>query len=233
MTTALAPHDSPSPTATESRRRGWLQRPLWNRFTPLQCVVLALGTIAPAVIVGAIGARLLGLTDTDTMIETALAAGEDPGMVTFGAMFLASPVQWVTGRTQVRVRKYLGIVFFLLALSNGAMFAIDEGIAESFSEPFLVAGSLALLLSVPLFMTSSRWSQRAMGFRRWQLLHKATYLIAALLVGHVLMIPGEAELGVIVGLVLLGFVARIPVIRRRLTAIGRRRAERRDQTVAA
>ena len=33
--------------------------------------------------------------------------------------------QWLTDRSQVRVRKYLGIVFFLLALTNGVMFAIS------------------------------------------------------------------------------------------------------------
>ena len=35
--------------------------------------------------------------------------------------------QWLTDRSQVRVRKYLGIVFFMLALTtaNGVMFAIS------------------------------------------------------------------------------------------------------------
>ena len=44
----------------------------------------------------------------------ALGVGENPGMITFGAMFLCSPVQWLTGRSQVRVRKYLGTVLITL-----------------------------------------------------------------------------------------------------------------------
>ena len=189
----------------------------------MQCVILVLASIAPVTIAAAVAARLAGLVSTDAMVETALAAGEEPGMLTFAAMFLASPVQWLTGRTQVRVRKFLGIVFFLLALSNGAMFAVDEGVTSSFSEPFLIAGSLALLLATPLFLTSSRWSQRRLGLRRWQLLHKATYVIGALLIVHVAMIPGELELGLTAGMIALGFAARLPLIQRWLTRRGSRR----------
>ena len=131
--------------------------------------------------------------------------------MSFGAMFLASPVQWWTGRSQVRVRKYLGIVFFLLALSNGLMFAIESGVGAALSAPFLVAGTIALALAAPLFVTSNRWSQRTLGMRRWRLLHKATYVIAAALMVHVLLI-GDVGPGFV--LIALGFAARIPAVRR-------------------
>jgi len=184
---------------------------VWNRFTAPQLVVMAIATIAPLVIAGAVGAALVGLISTGTMLAVALAAGENPGMITFGAMFLASPVQWWTGRSQIRVRKYLGIVFFLLALSNGVMFAIETGVGAALSAPFLVAGTLALVVAVPLFLTSSRWSQRKMGMRRWRLLHKATYLVAAALMAHVLLI-GDIGPGFV--MIALGFATRIPAVKR-------------------
>jgi len=202
---------SASPDSPERPRR--FGRAVWNRFSLTQLIVLGLGTVAPLVIGATLSARLLGLISTETMIDVALAAGEEPGMFTFAAMFLASPVQWLTGHTQVRVRKYLGIVFFLLGLSNGAMFAIEEGIGGALSEPFLIAGTGALTLSAPLFLTSSRWSQRVMGMRAWRLLHKATYGVAVALVAHVLLIP---EFGVAETLIALGLIFRIPAIRRRI-----------------
>ncbi len=211
----------PGPAGDEAPPTGpisWWRRPAWNRFTPLQLLVLSLATIAPLVVGAAIVAGLAGIIATDTMIDVALEAGEDPGMITFGAMFLASPVQWLTGRSQVRVRKYLGIVFFLLATSNGAMFVAERDLAtaaaETMSSPFLVAGGIALLLSLPLFLTSSRWSQRTMGMKRWRLLHKATYLVAVALLAHLLLIPDIGPGSVMIA---GGFVLRIPAVRRRLT----------------
>lgn len=188
--------------------------PRWNRFTPAQLIVMVVATIAPLVITGSIAAALLGLITTEAMLTVALAAGENPGMITFGAMFLASPVQWLTGRSQVRVRKYLGITFFLLALSNGAMFAIETGLAGALGAPFLIAGTLALLVALPLFLTSSHLAQRTIGMRRWRTLHKATYLVGVALMTHVVLI-GDIGPGFV--LIALGFIARIPAIRRRLS----------------
>ena len=209
---------APSSTAsTHSPVRAWLRRPRWNRFTPLQLVVLTLATIAPLIIVGSIGAALLGVISIEAMIALALVAGEDPGMITFGAMFLASPVQSFTGHSQIRVRKYLGIVFFLLALSNGVMFALESGLAAALSAPFLIAGTVALALALPLFLTSSRWSQRAMGMKRWRLLHRLTYLVALALMAHVLLM-GEIGPGFV--LIALGFITRLPPVKRRLGPSG-------------
>ncbi|MGI9613900.1 MAG: ferric reductase-like transmembrane domain-containing protein [Acidimicrobiales bacterium] len=174
-------------------------------------MVVALATIAPLLVAATLAAGLAGVISVEAMIEAALVFGEDAGMLTFGAMFLASPVQWATGRTQVPVRKYLGIMFFLLALSNGAMFIIESGVAAAFGAPFLIAGVVAVLLAAPLFLTSSRWSQRALGIRRWRLLHRLTYLVAVALVAHVVLV---GELGPGAVLIIVGFIARVPAVRR-------------------
>jgi sulfoxide reductase heme-binding subunit YedZ len=215
--TALLQHADLDRTATAAPRHQeppWHRRRLWNRFTPLQLLVITLATIAPLLIAGAIGLALLGVISAEAMVQFALAAGENPGMITFGAMFVASPVQWLTGRSQVRVRKYLGIAFFLLALSNATMFALETGLAAALSAPFLIAGTIALGLATPLFLTSSRRSQRAMGMKRWRTLHKLTYVVAAALLAHVVLI-GDIGPGAI--LITLGFIGRIPAVRRWLT----------------
>ena len=207
--------------------RRWMREPKWNRFTPLQLVVMALAAVAPLVITGSIAAALVGLISLEAMLSLALAAGENPGMVTFGAMLLASPIQWFTGRSQVRVRQYLGITFFLLALSNGAMFAIESGVAAMLSSPLLIAGTIALVAALALFLTSNRWVQRTMGMRNWRNLHKVTYLIAAALMAHVLLI-GDIGPGFV--LITLGLMTRILAIKRRITKLGaRRKAQRHDR----
>jgi DMSO/TMAO reductase YedYZ heme-binding membrane subunit len=186
---------------------------------------MAAATIAPVIAAGAIAAGLVGAIPIEAMRELALAVGEDGGMITFGAMLLASPVQWATHRTQVAVRKYLAIMFFLLAVSNSAMFIIESGLVAAIGAPFLIAGAVAMLLSIPLALTSTRWSQRALGMRRWRLLHRLTYVIAVALVAHVVLI-GEFGLGSLLIVVAAGL--RIPAIRRRIVAFGERRRQSRS-----
>ncbi len=206
------------PTNNPGQRPGWFRRPRWKRLTLLQLVVVALASIAPAVIAVVVAAATAGIISEDAMVEVALAAGENPGMITFGAMFLASPVQWLTGRSQVRVRKYLGIVFYLLALSNGAMFVVERSATAMLSEPLLVAGTVALALAAPLFLTSSRLAQRSIGMKNWRILHRLTYVVAAALLAHVILI---GDLGPGAALITLGFVARIPGVRRIIEARAR------------
>ena len=206
-----SPVPPPSPRQPSSAPSPNRQR--WRRFTPWQLLVMAICTIPIGIIAGALAATFAGIITTEEMTELALAAGENPGMIVFGSMFLATPIQWATGRTQIRVRKYLGIVFYLLALNNGAMFLVESGTPSILSEPFLVAGTVALALATPLFATSSRWSQRQLGMSRWRLLHKLTYVIALALLSHVILI---GDLGLGSALITSGFVARTRPIRRRL-----------------
>lgn len=232
MTSTYAPGPTeasdpyPTPRAPSRRRSSWLQ-----------LAVGGLALVAPAVIVVAVLARLTGQITTGEMVELALGAGENPGTFTFAAMFLASPIQWLTGRSQVRIRKFLGIVFYGLAVNNFVMFIIERGqetvpqeqdglLAEIARSPFLLAGSVALLLATPLFLTSTRWSQRTLGMRRWRLLHRLTYVVAIALVLHVLLIP---DIGPDTALLAMGFTARIPAVRRRLAARGQRRRGRQQR----
>ena len=217
------------PAATSSSSRALLRR----RSSWLQLAVGGLALVAPAVIAVAALARLTGQITTDEMVELALGAGENPGTFTFAAMFLASPIQWLTGRSQVRIRKFLAVVFYGLAVNNVVMFIIERGqeadlqeqgglLSEIARSPFLLAGSVALLLATPLFLTSSRWSQRTLGMRKWRLLHRLTYVVAVALALHVLLIP---DIGPDTILLAMGFIARIPAVRVRLVARGKKRKE--------
>jgi len=157
-------------------------------------------------VVSTLGA--FGVVSENQMIETALTFGEEPGMFVLAAMLWCSPIQWLVKRTQVRVRKALGIMFGGYTIANFAMFVIEEGLADSVSRPFLIASTLATLLSIPLLLTSSRWAQRKMGMKNWRKLHKLTYVIAFAIVVHVALI-GEAGLSTI--LILAALATRLPL----------------------
>ena len=49
-----------------------------------------------------------------------------------------------------------------------------------FKRNFILVGMLALLLMTPLALTSVNRAIKAMGGRRWQMLHKLVYLVALL-----------------------------------------------------
>jgi len=52
--------------------------------------------------------------------------------------------------------------------------------ADVFKRNFILVGMLALLLMLPLALTSFNASIRALGGRRWQMLHKLVYAVALL-----------------------------------------------------
>lgn len=164
-------------------------------------------------------AGALGVISVNQMIDVALTLGEEPGMFVFAAMLWCSPVQWLVKRTQIPVRKMLGILFGGYALANFAMFVIDEGLLASLSAPFLIAGTVAMLLSIPLVATSSRWAQRKIGMKNWRKLHTLTYVIAFALVLHVALV---GELGLSGALVLGALIARIPPVANAIRSIGER-----------
>ena len=189
-------------------------------MSTVQRGVVALAAIPLIGIVATAVAGAAGLISINQMIDTALALGEEPGMFVFAAMLWCSPVQWLVGRTQVPVRKALGILFSGYAVANFAMFVVERGLAASLSAPFLIAGTIAMVAAIPLLLTSGRWAQRTMGMRNWRRLHKLTYLIAAALVLHVALV---GEIGISGVLVAAGLVTRIPPVADAIQRLGKHR----------
>jgi sulfoxide reductase heme-binding subunit YedZ len=57
-------------------------------------------------------------------------------------------------------------------------------LADVAKRPFITAGFTAFLLLVPLALTSTKWSVRKLGGKRWQALHRLVYLSAIVGVIH-------------------------------------------------
>ena len=104
---------------------------------------------------------------------------------------MVTPVRHLTGWTHIlRIRRMLGLFAFFHTLLH---FMIYLGLDQEFDfagvtkdivkRPYITIGFLALLLLIPLAVTSTNKMMRRLG-RRWQKLHRLVYLITILGVWH-------------------------------------------------
>lgn len=90
-----------------------------------------------------------------------------------------------------RLRRMVGLfVFFYASMHLLAYALFDMGFdvagiaADVIKRPFILVGFLGWVLLLALAATSFNRAIRAMGAKRWQMLHRAVYLIAGLAVMH-------------------------------------------------
>ena len=103
-----------------------------------------------------------------------------------------TPIQIVTGwKWPLRLRRMLGLTAFLYVCLH---FAIYLGVDQFFDwvaigkdivkRKFITVGFAALLLLIPLAITSTDGMVRRLGFARWKRLHRLIYVVAVLGVVH-------------------------------------------------
>ncbi len=148
-----------------------------------------------------------------------------------------TPVRQITGiGWLIKLRRMLGLFAFFYASLHFAtyvgldqFFAFDYILEDIAERPYITVGFTALLILVPLAVTSTKRMVKRMGGKRWSRLHKLVYLAAALGVLHFLWLVKadirEPAIFAAVLVMLLGY---------RLTAELRRRVSiRRRQSQAA
>ncbi len=99
-----------------------------------------------------------------------------------------TPLRKYTGwHWLIRLRRMLGLFTFAYGVSHLLTYVwLDqffdwEAIARDIiKRPFITVGFAALMLMLPLAVTSSNFAIRKLGGRRWQSLHRAIYPIAIL-----------------------------------------------------
>ena len=87
---------------------------------------------------------------------------------------------WRGPRWLVRNRRYFGGAAFGYAAAHTVLYLVDEGLAGAMGEVFKLAiwtGWLAMLVFLPLAVTSNDWAVRRMG-RAWKPLQRWVYLAA-------------------------------------------------------
>jgi len=108
------------------------------------------------------------------------------------ASLACTPLKVVAGWTwPLRVRKLLGLLGFAYAVLHFLTYAVlDQGLrwsailADITKRPFITVGFLALVLLVPLAVTSTNRMVRRLGFPVWQRLHRLAYVAVSLGVVH-------------------------------------------------
>ena len=148
-----------------------------------------------------------------------------------------TPLRVLTATPQLaRFRRMLGLfVFFygLLHLLSYAWFdmgfEVGDIVRDIAKRPFILVGSLALLLLALLAATSFNRVIKALGARRWQALHRSVYAVAGLALLHFFwMRAGKNDFGeVAVYAAILALLLGWRVVHR----LRQRRRMNRPQTV--
>jgi len=128
-----------------------------------------------------------------------------------------------------RIRRVLGLAAFFAALLHFVVYVVlDQGFdlgvltADLLERPFILVGFVALVLLLPLALTSTKRSVTALGYVAWSRLHRIVYLVGVLGIVHFYMrVKADTTLPIAFGAVLaLLFAARL------LAAYQKRRVRR-------
>jgi sulfoxide reductase heme-binding subunit YedZ len=119
----------------------------------------------------------------------ALIRGSGDWVLRFVCLTLAvTPLrQWTGWHALARMRRMLGLFAFFYGVVHFLCYAwLDMGLVwadivrDIPKRPFVLVGTAALLLMLPLAATSFNRAIRALGAARWQALHRAAYAVALL-----------------------------------------------------
>ncbi|MBL7088395.1 protein-methionine-sulfoxide reductase heme-binding subunit MsrQ [Acidovorax sp.] len=151
-------------------------------------VVFVLCLLPLAWLVYAAVANQLGANPAEALIR----ATGDWTLRALCVVLAITPLRVITSTPQLaRYRRMLGLfVFFygvlhLLSYSWFDMgFDIPDILRDIAKRPFILVGSLALVLLALLAATSFNRAIKALGGKRWQALHRAVYAVAGLAVLH-------------------------------------------------
>lgn len=116
-------------------------------------------------------------------------------LLCFVLMLAVTPVHTVTGWTwHLPLRRDLGLAMFATALLDLVLAATTTGATFEGGVPgriagrsFLLAGTLATVLLVPLAITANRRSLRRLG-SHWRRLHRLVYVVWGLVLVHLLLL---------------------------------------------
>jgi methionine sulfoxide reductase heme-binding subunit len=163
-----------------------VNRLLMHRATKPVLFLTALGPLAWLVF-GAVASQL-GANPAEALIRST----GDWTLRLLCLTLAVTPLRQMTGwHALARLRRMLGLFTFFYGLLHFLCFAwLDMGfdlaaiVKDIAKRPFILVGTAALLLMLPLAATSFNRAIRALGAGRWQRLHRAVYAVAVLAILH-------------------------------------------------
>ena len=150
--------------------------------------VFALCLLPLAWLVYAAAANQLGANPAEALIR----ATGDWTLRALCLVLAVTPLRVVTSTPQLaRFRRMLGLFVFFYGLLHLLSYAwFDMGfdgtdiVRDIIKRPFILVGSLALLVLTLLAATSFNRAIKALGAKRWQALHRSVYAVAGLAILH-------------------------------------------------
>jgi len=131
------------------------------------------------------------------------------------AVLTLTPFYILFGVSNLFVRQAMGIAAAIWSLLHFVFFLMAEGFQETFTEANYIAGFIAVLILIPLLLTSNRRSMKVL-LSKWKILHRFTYLAVGLSLLHVILLDKS---WLVYGVVLaIGFGLRVPAVRQKLEA---------------
>ncbi|MAP95619.1 MAG: protein-methionine-sulfoxide reductase heme-binding subunit MsrQ [Ponticaulis sp.] len=104
-----------------------------------------------------------------------------------------TPLREVFGLNLIKYRRALGVLtfwyvlfHFLVYLTLDQALRLPEIIADITKRPFIIFGMIALVLLIPLALTSFNWAIRKLR-KNWKRLHRLVYVITILGLVHMVM----------------------------------------------
>lgn len=128
---------------------------------------------------------------------------------------IMTPLRWITGwGGWIAFRRALGLYGFAYAVLHLAIYvgldralSLSSTLHEIATRRFLQVGAVAILLMIPLAITSTSGMLRRLGAKRWKLLHRAAYPVAILGVLHYYMlVKSDVRQPLAFGVVLAGLL---------------------------
>jgi sulfoxide reductase heme-binding subunit YedZ len=224
------------PAAPARPRPGWLPE---FRFTPVQIAAHAAAWV-PAIL---IGVDYLRNNWTVNPIQYLTFRTGWAAITLLVASLACTPLNTLFSfKEALKIRRPLGLYAFLYAFVHFLIFvAVDYGLDLNliyeaiFEKRYALVGFAALLILLPMALTSTRGWQRRLG-KNWKRLHRLVYLAAVLAVVHYIWLV-KADIRkplVYAALVAALLLARTPGVRKALIHTRNRvlaRLRKRDDTL--
>lgn len=184
--------------------------------------------LEPGVVVGGLlpaGVLLLDAATGALGANPVQRATLQTGLLALALLLLSlacTPLRLLTGWTwPARIRRALGLLAVLYTALHLLIYLFDHGftpvllLEDVLERPFVTAGFVALLLLLPLALTSTRNAVRRMGFPAWQRLHRLVYLAAGLGVLHYWWGVKKDHTAPLVAALVLAVLLALRLLRRR------------------
>ena len=175
-----------SASAVQRPRTSWIANPK-RRIRLLKLAIWLAGLAPLAWLIRGQALDTLGVNPVETMIHVEGRWA----LVSIIVTLAVTPIRRLTGWNRIiQVRRLLGLfaffhasVHFLMYAGIDQLFAFGYILEDVVERRYITAGFLALVLMVPLALTSTKGWIRRLG-KRWQRLHRLSYVAAGLGVLH-------------------------------------------------